>query len=356
MFLKGRAQGFWGVLAVIGIYTATVIGAGFASGAEIEIFFARHGVVSLIGIALVTLLFSLSSVSVLLRVHVSKVTSFKEYLSFIASEKLAAAIDLICMLFLFSCFCVMVAGIGAVARQQFGFNPFFACLAFLAVCYIIFCFGIKGIAAASALLAPIMILGMLVASVCSFFGAASAFFDEFTCIYDNFFVSAAVYVSYNILTAAAVLATLGSYIKGKRAALLAGVGGSVLLGVTALFIVLALLRLKTISEIPMLIAAALLSPVFEFYYSLVLIFAMLTTAVSCGFALTSRLCDFFKVKRWLFCLFICVLALFISEFGFVQLVGKLYGFFGYLGILLLALILIDLYRLIKKGHGLQGKR
>lgn len=129
-----------------------------------------------------------------------------------------------------------------------------------------------------------------------------------------------------------------------------------MLGVTALAILFALLRLETISEIPMLIAAALLSPVFEFYYALVLIFAMLTTALSCGFALTSRLCGLFKVKRWLFCLFMCVLTLFISEFGFVQLVGKLYGFFGYLGVLLLALILFDLYKLIKKGHGLQRKK
>lgn len=347
MFLKGRAQGFKGMLAVIGIYTATVIGAGFASGAEIEIFFARHGIVSVFGIALITLLFALSSVSVLLRIDESGLGSFKEYMGFIASGRLAGIIDIICTFFLFSCFCVMVAGSGAVAKQQFGFTPLLGCLIFLGLCYIVFCFGIKGIAAASAILAPIMILGMLVASICSAFGATSTFFGEFTRLGDNFFVSAVVYVSYNTLTAAAVLATLGSYIKGRKLAVAAGVGGSVLLGITALAIFFTLLKLNVASEIPMLIAAALLSPVFEFYYAIVLVFAMLTTAISCGFALTSRMCEAFKVKRWLFSLFMCTLALFISEFGFVQLVGKLYGFFGYLGSVLLALILIDLYKLIK---------
>ncbi len=353
MLLKGKAEGLKGALIITGIYTATVIGAGFASGAEIEIFFARHGLLGLAGIAVAALLFSLTSVSVLLRVYQSKVKSFGGYLKLIAPSKVAAAIDIICLLFLFSCFCVMVAGAGAVGRQKFEVPPVAACLVFLGVCFVIFCFGFKGIAAASAILAPLMLVGMLVASLCAFFGAAPVWVGGFCPFGDTFFVSAVIYVSYNTLTGAAVLAALGHCVKSKKWAVFAGVGGPVLLCVTAVFMVLVLIKLKGLGEVPMLVAAALLSPYFEFFYALVLVFAMLTTAVSCGFALASRVCSALKVERWLFCLLMCVAALFVAELGFAQLVGRLYGLFGYLGVGLIALILADLYRMAKKGMGSQ---
>ena len=91
-------------------------------------------------------------------------------------------------------------------------------------------------------------------------------------------------------------------------------------------------------EIPLLYIVGRISKGFSYAYGIVILIAMLTSAVSAGFGFMGNVSKTRNIQfRFLFIL--CVLAIVFGEFGFSNLVGILYPIFGYLGIIQMFFIL-----------------
>lgn len=67
------------IFTLASIYIGTVIGAGFASGQEVLQFFGKYGYKGILGVMVITVLFSLLGASVLNAVYTRKISSLEEF-------------------------------------------------------------------------------------------------------------------------------------------------------------------------------------------------------------------------------------------------------------------------------------
>src|SRR5690606_9550771 len=100
-------------IKVAAVYIAAVIGAGFASGQEIALFFARYGRAGIWGALLAGFLFSIMGVRIIRLCIYYRVNSYQEALS-IVGGRAHLFLDILYTLFLFISLAVMLAGAGEV--------------------------------------------------------------------------------------------------------------------------------------------------------------------------------------------------------------------------------------------------
>jgi uncharacterized membrane protein YkvI len=75
------------------------------------------------------------------------------------------------------------------------------------------------------------------------------------------------------------------------------------------------------------------------FYSLILAFALFTTALSSGYCCTERLEQITKKPRWVLNICIGLLVIPLAKQGFSEMVGKIYPLFGWIGSILFILMI-----------------
>ena len=331
-------------LKIAMVYIGLVIGAGFASGREIMEYFNFPGGTDHSGIVLATFLLIAVCYLILRRASLSGITTFDGYLKAVAGRG-AGAVRLFMLLYLFCGFFTMLAGSGALLRQSLMLPSPAGCLFMAAVCFLILAFDLKGIVALNTVLVPCMIAGIFYICICSvLFGTQSAF--SFASLGRGMLTSAICYVSYNTISAASVLIPLSKGITAKEIRAAAVTGGLVLgILITAVWAVQSqYFDALWDSEIPMLQLAAMAGRSEKYLYSLILMMAICTTAVSQGFGILSAFAPADTKQRISRAAVLCLAALPFSMLGFAGLVAHLYAFFGITGLFWMGLVLVDFYR------------
>lgn len=326
-------------------YVGAVIGAGFASGQEIMSFFVRYGEYGIAGLVLCGVLFFAYGYFVLDKIRTRNICSFSGYFADIAGKKTAGFIQAVSYGFMFASFCVMVSGSGAVAEQLFGWNT--AGILFMSVlCFAVFIKGVDGMVVVNALMTPLITIGILAVGVYALIFEHTATFSDFNIKYitDNFFTSALVYVSYNTVTLIGVLLPLKDKITSGRTAFFSSLlSGGVLTAMgIVLWIVMQIFKSELAGvDVPMLYAAEKSGVVMKYIYASVLYMAMITTAVSSGFALISFVRQYVPINTAIPSAILCASSIPLAYVGFSDLVNKLYRFFGFLGMFVLVMVLLD---------------
>ncbi len=341
------------ILLIAGTYVATVIGAGFASGQEILSYFVVYGKQSLYGLLLVCALFTLCALCVLLRTERNGIDGFDEYLRCIAGRWIGGFIKLCVTLFMFASFCSMAAGSGELFGSGFHIQPIYGMAAMLLACSVVFLFDLKGILAVNAFLAPIMAVSLFVLGVYTFVFRDVAVFGSgiLSKLCDNYIVSALIYASYNLLTAIVILAQMRQMVTRKRIAVGASVTGGVSLFVIALAIwaAVALYYGKIeLGEMPFLTIVARRGNLLRVLYSVVLYFSMFTTAISCGYGVLEWLRGTLKIKKLTAIIVLIAVSCPVLTLGFSSIVKNVYSIFGYLGLVLIVLVLADGVRMLSE--------
>ncbi|MCL5676958.1 MAG: hypothetical protein M1602_03680, partial [Firmicutes bacterium] len=163
----------------------------------------------------------------------------------------------------------------------------------------------------------------------------------------NWFISAIVYVAYNLILAIAVLVPLGHAASDRKAIIWGGLTGGLTLGGLALAIKLAIvLHFPDIAkaEVPLLYVAAERFPSLWLGYSLVLWSEIYSTAVSSMYGFASRISELTKIDYGWAVVATAAIALRAGEMGFASLVGTLYPLFGYASLVLLGGLSVGLVR------------
>lgn len=338
------------VLLITSMYIAAIVGAGFASGQEIVSFFIRYGKLSFFGILLAAILFGFFAYAILEGCRRYRCRDFDSYAGKIAGPVISRLVRIIICGFMFCVFCAMISGSGETCSVLFGIPKVYGMTATAILCLIIFFYQKKGFLAFNSIFGIFIIFGIL-----------------FTCVYIlkyreihvfashavKMSLSSASYVSYNILTAGVTLAMLSAKAGSKRVSISVGILSALVMFLMMLGIwaVVSIYYHKIpLGEIPMLTLALRQSIPLAVFYGIILFAAMITTAIASGYGVIEMLGGF-KLKRGLIACMVVSMGYLLGGCRFSALIDIAYRGCGYLGLVLLVIVIADEIRnmnLLKK--------
>lgn len=344
------------IFKVAFLYMATVIGAGFASGQEIVQFFSKYYNGGFFGALLAGILFSIIGYVVLDRVYCERIKTYDEFLFPMMGYFLGRVMEFIVMLFMSCVMSVMVAGLGNILMELTGIE-FRYCVVISAVaCLLAIMTNIKGIITLSSILSPFLVVGILFVGVyilltkdCSVFSIS----NKVVKVTDNWVFSSILYVSYNTILSTVMLSGVLPYLKTKRVSTWSGIIGGGMLCLTVIMVNLVLYFFyphSITSEMPVLSLIQNNNEIIGNIYSIILILAMYTSAITSGYCLTERIKSKMNLNYRTVAVVLCALVIPMSSLGFSSLISTLYPVFGYLGLFLVFVILLQFIksRVVKK--------
>jgi len=323
---------------IIFTYIGAIIGAGFASGQEINTFFCSYGIGGIAGIIIATLFFIYLSRYLIKKGYEVSAESYENYFIGIKSETLKRVFDTFIVFFLMGSVTAMMSGAGAFTEQAFGFNKYIGSIFFVIVVVGLVIGGIKYIANINKVVVPFIILSTLIISYLGIRNGNSVLLlNEFDGININPMFSGVLYACFNIVTAIAILPVLGSNAKGGKSIKRATLIGGIAIGLMVFLSYVAMLANYDIIrniEIPIEIIARKTGLISGYIYSTSFLIAIFTTAVSSLYGVYTR---FGENKFYL--LLAVILTYICSLAGFSTVVAYLYPFMGYMGIVMLGFII-----------------
>jgi len=344
----------YGVIQVAATYMGAVIGAGFASGQELVQFFLKFREKGYWGLLIAGLLFALLGALSIWVVNKKDVTSYTQLMFSILGKRIGRIMELWLTVFLFAGLCIMLAGSVAVFVEHLS-APFWLGVLVTTACLLIALIsGSRGVLIFNSCLMPVLIFVSILVSIMAIGGetlltneALQQVPDPKGMVGGNWLVATFLYVSYNMVTGAVVLTSLS---RETRESIFGGIIGGLLLGVLGFSITLAMDHYYPqvlAYEIPMLFISRHLHPILEFFYTLILWFAMLTTALANAFGLARRFSGIASYN--VAAVVVILLAVPFSRMGFAQLVSNLYPIFGYMGFIIIIGIIRTVYKELNKG-------
>ena len=305
-------------------------------GREIYVFFFSYGKKGLCGIILSIFLTTLIIYKSFYITKKNKCRNYSDFLNRISNRK-NDTVKSIINIFLLISFFIMVAGFSTYLKQEFNIPITIGSIIITIICGYIFTKNTEGITRTNVILVPLLI------ALIYMIGIRGIHSIDFKTIEvsnrSNWIVSTVIYCSYNSIILIPILVTLKEYIVNKKNIIIICISSFFIL--TSLAIIIYML-LTTINidinsiEMPVVYVAASLGTPYKYIYGIVILASIFTSAVSAGFGFIKNIIDNANSK---IIIFICSIAVIISNFGFSNLVNFLYPIFGYLGLLQLFLIL-----------------
>lgn len=330
-------------LKIASIYVGTVIGAGFASGREIVEFFGVYGIKGILGIAISGVLFALVGSLLLIKIYNKKIQGFNELICSLFGKKIGFAIDTIITFSLYTGFSVMIAGSGAIFKEELNLSFNIGIVIMAVFSFIVFLFSLEGLSFVNSILVPLLIIGIILISFYLNVRESYSFSNiEGVALTGkgNFLSSSFLYIGSNSLIIIVVFSSLLPMINSKRTAILGGLAGGFILCILGISILTSMLiYYNEVSnlDIPMLKICSYIGDIYRKIYAIILWIAMFTTALANGFGFLSRVSDG-KNKLLLTGLF-CILALPLAKLGFSNLVGIIYPISGFIGFIIMIFVL-----------------
>ena len=150
---------------IIFVIIGALIGAGFASGQEIYLFFYRFGLKGIWGLLLCSILIGAVIYKTLLIIYEHNIKNYEEFLvTIFKNRKLAKILNWTINIFLLGTFFIMVSGFGAYFEQEYGTTHLVGSAILAIICFIVLLKNISGVAKINTLVVPILIVCILIIS------------------------------------------------------------------------------------------------------------------------------------------------------------------------------------------------
>lgn len=327
------------IFKVVFVIIGTMIGAGFASGQEVYLFFFSYGIKGLIGIIISSFIIGFVIYKTFQIVNKYGVNNYKDFLEILIKKnsKLKPVINTIINIFILITFFIMVAGFGAYFEQEMGINSLIGSTFLGIATFIIFMTSVKGVVKANELLVPILIGFLTIVGIANLKDIHFLELGNYIIRtnYSDFVLRAILYSSYNSILLIPVLLTLKNYIKDKKQILKIATISSLIIILLSTIIFLLLVRVDvdiTKLEMPAVYVVSNMFKILKYAYGFIILGSIFTTAISLG---TSFLQNVAKNKKnyTQIAIIMCIFSVLISKVGFSKLVSLLYPIFGYLGLL-----------------------
>ena len=346
------------ILRVVFVIIGTLIGAGFASGQEVYLFFYSYGIKGIIGIFISSIMMGIIIYKTLILVKENDINNYKDLLNLLIKKEdkknflnIKKTINIVINMFILITFFIMIAGFGAYFEQEIGINSLIGSSVLAILCFIVFRTNQKGVVKVSEILVPILIVFITIISILNLkdfdINNIKNYFINNKSY--NFLLSSIVYCSYNSILLIPVLITLKNYINNRRKVISISVISTIIIVLLSISLFFILTKVDVdISklEMPAVYVVSRMSKIFVIIYGFIIQGSIFTTAVSLG---NSFLQNVSKNKKSYthIAVIMCITSIAISKIGFSNLINFLYPIFGYLGI-------IQIVRLILKKNKLKN--
>lgn len=330
-------------LVIIG----ALIGAGFASGQEIYLFFFSYGKKGILGIIVSSILLGIIIYKTIVIIKEKQITTYKEFLENIIpekirKEKILEIINTIINIFILITFYIMIAGFGGYLAETIEIPQIIGSSILAIICIIIMSKETKGIVKVSEAIVPILILFIIIIGIYTLSSTNIINkINEMEIVKgSNWLVSGVIYASYNSILLIPVLISINKIITKKEISKTAIII-TLTTFILAISIFISMLKIDVnIRKLEMPVSYVINTqlPKLKIAYGIVILTSILTTAISLIAGLIQNVKKENSKKVILY--LICISSIPISQIGFSALIKLLYPIFGYIGILQIILISI----------------
>ena len=341
------------IIKVVFVIIGTFIGAGFASGQEIYLFFFSYGINGLLGILISSILMGVVISKTLKIIKQNNVQNYKEFLDRIIYKKttkynknssIAKVINLVVNTFTLVTFFIMIAGFGTYFAQEFGINQLVGSFILATITYIILNTSVKGVVKANGIIVPILIILVGIIGILNIKNLPLLQIKNYMILNNNieFILQAVLYASYNSILLTPVLITLNKYIKNKKQITKISILSSVIIAIMSTLIFLLLTKVDVDIEkleMPAVYVVSNMLYILKYLYGFVILGSIFTTTISLGMSFLQNTSKNEKSYSHI-ALIMCITSVVVSKIGFSNLVNLLYPVFGYLGLLQIYKILL----------------
>lgn len=341
------------VLTYAGAIIAFLIGSGFATGQEILQYFTSYGYWGIAGTGLlVLLLMTYVCVEFFVVGQARRFDRPSRIFHYYCGRYLGTFFDYFSILFVFLSFTVMVSGAGALFEEHYGLSRYAGGIGLAVAVGVTVWFGLKSVVDVIGKVGPLIVAIAVGLGVLGIVRNPEGVVDgvallpqlELTQASTNWFMAGLSYVGFCMLWLAAFLTALGTNARSRREAARGGALGAVAFSLACIVVALGLLaNVEAVAgtQIPMLFLAAEAAPWLAAGFAVIILAGIYTTAVPLLWTVSSRFfADTSRPYKYL-TLGLAVLGTLIGlVLPFDQMVNIVYVVNGYVGILLLALMLV----------------
>lgn len=308
-------------------------------GQEIYSFFYIFGKWGILGIIVASILLGIIIYKTLIISKKYNLNNYNELLDkIINNQKIKKIIKIIINIFLISSFYIMIAGFSAYFHQEYDINKIISSLFLVILCYFTFNKNAEKIIEINTILIPIIIIIFII------FGINNINKIENQNILEKnnnllWIISAVIYTSYNSITLIGLTGIMSRHLKNKRNCIEVAILTSIIIMSLGIIIYLLLINMDKQVEIPMLYIANKFGGIYKYLYSITILIAIFTTAISEGYNFLENISKNNKKIYKTINAIMCILAVPISLLGFANLVNVIYPIFGIIGIIQIISIL-----------------
>lgn len=333
-----------------GAYIAFIIGSGFATGQEIMQFFTSNGLWSIGSIIISLVLFTYYGSIIMSSGYDYKNSKKHSAYKYFCGKILGTFYEFFIPIILFTSVVIMISGSGATLNEYYGLNYYIGC-GFMAVLVLIsYIFGLERLINVVGFIGPIIVFFSLIVGFIIFSQNLDGLKNVSYLITNvnvknsggGWIRSGIIYASYNLVGGVIFFTTLGKTANCREEAIYGGALGSIVLMLVILVMNLALLsKIEDVYNlsIPTLYFAESISPMLGKIFSVVLLCGIYSTAAPNFWTVCTKVSKEEGITSKFIAVFISIAAFFCGLFPFEKLVGSIYPYTGFLGILLFICIL-----------------
>ncbi|QQZ08133.1 YkvI family membrane protein [Heyndrickxia vini] len=332
-----------GACQIAAVYVGTVIGAGFATGREIVVFFTKYGFIGILSILIAGYLFIVLGSKIMVKAIDLKAHSYEVFNQYLFGRRIAKLMNIFMLLMLLGVSGVMFSGAGSVFEDHLGLDKNIGIYLTIGLTILIMVIGTKGVFAVNSFVVPMMVLFNFIIMTQSI--VAPNFANIFFHIPEvengwRFFLSPFSYAALNLTLAQAVLVPIAYEVNDKEIVKWGGIIGGGLLTLILISSHITLVMLPNVNQydIPMAIIVQNTFSSIYFIYVAIIYGEIFTSIIGNIYGLGKQLRQYLSLKMfWIYMMIIAVVTL-ISKINYGTLLSFLYPLFGYISLLFIILL------------------
>ncbi|MCH4888531.1 hypothetical protein EZV73_13140 [Acidaminobacter sp. JC074] len=344
------------VIQYAGAFIAFLIGSGFATGQEVLQYFCSYGYLGILGIVVIFGLFLYVGVNFITVGFSQKFEKSSDIFKYYCGNLLGTFFDYFSIVFIYMSFVVMIAGAGATVSEQYHLPVQVGgiLMGILAMTTVIF--GLGKIVDVIGKIGPVIVvlsiglgLSALIMNPTGLKEAGSLIPElDIMKASSNWLFAAGSYVGFCMLWLASFMAALGKRANSKKEASRGAILGATGFSLAVLIVALGMLaNIEQVSKamVPTLLLAGNIHPIVATVFSVIVVLGIYTTSVPLLWSVSARFTEEKTTKFRILTVVLALIGIYVGlEIPFNKLVNVVYVINGYVGILLLAAMVLKSVR------------
>lgn len=338
-------------LQLAAVFIGTIVGAGLASGEEITLFFSRYGSKSFYGIFICCLIYLIIGYIIINLSIKYNLKSYNEFIKMVNPGFLGQITDILTGLFLISSASIILAGSGALLNQYFHISKWIGIIIMVLTSLFVLLRDTEGLIKINSFIVPSLICVITIIFICFIIFSKNigtfSYFNNSPKLGSHWLISSLLYAGFNIIACSGVLVPLSSEIKKNHILLYSVILGAV--GLTLLSYMINFMLILNIPnifkyDIPLLYIADRFGNLLQIMLLCIIWCEMFSTEVSDIYSIGKTFEQIFKISYKKSVILIILIAVPISQFGFVNLISYIYPAFGAISLVFIVQCLIFYYK------------